>query len=196
MADSSATSWTRGKQRMRKRIGAVLLTVCLLLGLLPTTALADDTSGHTYEEFLSMLNGGGNQILLTIGPNFVWPTEPIELTINPNIDHLQIMQKLNEIASRLSKDDIVRLIIKGKHKEENPVQKDLIIQNFYDKFFNFEIVDETQTDFDFEKYSKDVLSLKGEFLRSVFESKELSDREKEKIATLGLEALKGEDLSI
>ena len=70
---------------MRKRIGAVLLTVCLLLGLLPTTVLADDTSGRTYEEFLSMLNGGGNQILLTIGPNFVWPTEPIELTINKDI---------------------------------------------------------------------------------------------------------------
>lgn len=120
----------------------------------------------------------------------------IELTINPNIDHLQIMQKLKEIASKLSKDNIVRLTIKGKHKEENPIQKDLIMQNFYDKFFNFEITDETQTDFDFEKYSKDVLSLKGEFLRSVFESKELSGAEKEKIATLGLEALKGEDLSI
>ena len=110
----------------------------------------------------------------------------IELNITSNIDHFQIVNKLNEILSNLSKDDIVKVVLKGKHKEENPIQVDMIKVEFENKFFHFEVVDESQTEFD----------LKGEFLRSVYADKTLQDAEKEKIATIGLEALKGEDLSI
>lgn len=120
----------------------------------------------------------------------------IELNITSNIDHFQIVNKLNEILSNLSKDDIVKVVLKGKHKEENPIQVDMIKVEFENKFFHFEVVDESQTEFDFERYSKETYSLKGEFLRSVYADKTLQDAEKEKIATIGLEALKGEDLSI
>lgn len=120
----------------------------------------------------------------------------IELNITSNIDHFQIVNKLNEILSNLSKDDIVKVVLKGKHKEENPIQVDMIKAEFENKFFHFEVVDESQTEFDFERYSKETYSLKGEFLRSVYADKTLQDAEKEKIATIGLEALKGEDLSI
>ena len=120
----------------------------------------------------------------------------IKLNITSNIDHFQIVNKLNEILSNLSKDDIVKVVLKGKHKEENPIQVDMIKAEFENKFFHFEVVDESQTEFDFERYSKETYSLKGEFLRSVYADKTLQDAEKEKIATIGLEALKGEDLSI
>ena len=49
--------------------------------------------------------------------------------------------------------------------------------------------------FDFESYKSEVLSLKSEFINEVFAST-LSDYEKEKVATIGLEALKGEDISL
>lgn len=117
----------------------------------------------------------------------------IELTITPDVNHFQVMQKVEEIASNLSKTDLVKIILKGKHTEDNPVQVELIKQNLYGKFFYLEVVDETTTIFDFEKYKEDKLSLKSEFLKEVFESN-LSDLEKEKIATIGLSALKGEDI--
>ena len=117
----------------------------------------------------------------------------IELTITPDINHFMLIGRVEEIASKLSKTDLVKIIIKGKHTEDNPVQVELIKQNLYGKFFYLDIVDETSTLYDFESYKEDKLSLKSEFLKEVFESK-LSDLEKEKIATIGLSALKGEDI--
>lgn len=119
----------------------------------------------------------------------------IELTITPNITHFQLMEKVNEIAAKLSKTDLVKIVIRGKHTEENPVQVELIKQNLYGKVFYLEVIDETSTLYDFESYKEDVLSLKSEFLKEVFSSN-LSDTEKEKVATVGLEALKGEDISL
>ena len=117
----------------------------------------------------------------------------IELTITPDVNHFQIMQKVDEIASKLSKTDLVKIILKGKHTEDNPVQVELIKQNLYGKFFYLDIVDETTTLYDFESYKDDKLSLKSEFLKEVFASN-LTDLEKEKIATIGLSALKEEDI--
>ena len=45
---------------MRKRIWAVLLTICMLVGLLPTTALADevDVNYSTFDSFKAALEDG------------------------------------------------------------------------------------------------------------------------------------------
>ena len=89
MADSSATLWTRGKQRMRKRIGAVLLTVCLLLGLLPTTALAGGFEVTNYSELVAKLeelrgNEYGGYAYLSPAAEFGWPENAV-LTIPANV---------------------------------------------------------------------------------------------------------------
>lgn len=117
----------------------------------------------------------------------------IEIALTPDIDHFQVMKKVEEIASKLSKTDLVKIILKGKHTEDNPVEAELIKQNLYGKFFYLDIVDETTTLYDFESYKEEVLSLKSEFLKEVFAS-DLTDLEKEKVATIGLSALKGEDI--
>lgn len=85
MADSSATLWTRGKQHMRKRIGSVLLTVCLLLGLLPTTALAGgpgmDVSYDTFEEFQTAVAESTATPVYVSNCKFTWPTTHEILTV-------------------------------------------------------------------------------------------------------------------
>ena len=70
---------------MRKRIWAVLLTVCLLVGLLPTTALAGGFEVTTYQELvdkLSELQSG--YAYLVPAENFGWPAEAT-LTIPANV---------------------------------------------------------------------------------------------------------------
>lgn len=69
---------------MRKRIWAILLTVCLLVGLLPTTALAGglDTA-KTYDELVEKLASQTGTIYVQPSENFGWP-ENGELTIRAN----------------------------------------------------------------------------------------------------------------
>ena len=49
---------------------------------------------------------------------------------------------------------------------------------------------------DFEKIKEEKLSLKHEFLNQVFSSKDLSEEIKNKIAYAGIQALRGEDITI
>lgn len=70
---------------MRKRIWAVLLAVCLLMGLLPTTALAGGFGLTTYQELADALSGtGSNTIYLVPAADFGWPAEAT-LTIPANV---------------------------------------------------------------------------------------------------------------
>lgn len=120
----------------------------------------------------------------------------IELNVTQNVDYFQIVNKLKEIFALLNKDDIVKVVFKGRRKEEEPLQIDMLKSEFENKFLYFDIVNETKVDFDLDKYAKETFSLKGEFIKNVFADSSLSNDEKEKIATIGIEALKGEDLSL
>lgn len=119
----------------------------------------------------------------------------VEIDIDEKDDHFKVLEKIKSVTKFLGADDIVRVVLKGRHKEENPIQTELIFQNLEKNFFHFEIQDETETNFDFEKYSKETFSLKGEFLRTV-KASELTNAEKDKISLIGIEALKGEDISL
>ena len=71
---------------MRKRIWAVLLSVCLLVGLLPTTALAGGFEVTTYQELvdkLSELQSG--YAYLVPAEDFGWPEDGATLTIPANV---------------------------------------------------------------------------------------------------------------
>ncbi len=119
----------------------------------------------------------------------------IEIAVAVSDDYFKILEKIENILKYLGETDIVRVILKGKHKEENVLQLDLIYEKFKNNFFYLEIIDETETEFDFEKYSLETFSLKGEFLRTVRDSN-LPESEKDKISLMGIEALKGEDITL
>ena len=157
--------------------------------------------GKSFNDAVKLGEKKGFYLIEAKGKNFRFDFIPfskydyrkVEILVTPETDHFAIMKKVEEV--KLSKTDIVRLIFKGKHAEDNPLQVELIRQNLFGKFFHLEILDETSTLFDFESYKSEVLSLKSEFINEVFAST-LSDYEKEKVATIGLEALKGEDISL
>ena len=72
---------------MRKRIWAVLLSVCLLVGLLPTTALAGGlTTVKTYAELVAALASQTGEIYLEPAADFGWPdTGTLSIPANTQI---------------------------------------------------------------------------------------------------------------
>ena len=72
---------------MRKRIWAVLLSVCLLVGLLPTTALAGGPSTvKTYKDLVASLKNPAYKIYLEPAADFGWPkTGTLSIPANTQI---------------------------------------------------------------------------------------------------------------
>ena len=153
-----------------------------------------DACGIGEKKGFFILDIDGQELKTQFVPFSKYDYRVIEIKID-NSDYLQISKKMEEVANTLSKNDIVKIIITGKHNEGNDININLLKQNFEDKFFYLDIIDNTKTNYDFNKYSTEKLSLKGEFLRTVFSSS-LSDEDKEKVATFGIEALKGDDVSL
>ena len=153
-----------------------------------------DACGIGEKKGFFVLDINGQELKTNFVPFSKYDYRVIEIKID-NSDYLKISKKLEEIANALTKTDIVKIVITGKHDEENDLNINLLKQKFEDRFFYLDIIDNTKVNYDFEKYSAEKLSLKGEFLRTVFSS-ELSEEDKEKVATFGIEALKGDDVTL
>ena len=88
-------------------------------------------------------------------------------------------------------EDLVRLVLTGGVDAECEKDPAYIRSAFSDRFFCFQLTDETELQFDMERHRLD-RSLKGEFIRSVEADDSLSDAEKAEVIRYGLQALAGE----
>lgn len=103
-----------------------------------------------------------------------------------------IRQSLKKLG--VSQKDIVRVVLKGYYQEILNKSISLLTENLSDYFY-IEIKDETKFKIDIASFKMETLSLKNEFI-SLVEGAELSEEEKANIIKLGIEALKGDDLSL
>ncbi|MBE7073718.1 MAG: DNA repair exonuclease [Clostridiales bacterium] len=105
---------------------------------------------------------------------------------------LSIKDKITNMDS--SSKDIVRVVLKGYYDET--LNKSIpLIKDAFDDFFYIEFIDNTKLKIDIDGLKKESLSLKNEFI-SLVENANLDEEYKRKIINLGIEALKGDDLSI
>lgn len=95
-----------------------------------------------------------------------------------------------DLSSKIDANSLVKVVLKGKHKLDYFVDTFALSQKLNDIFFFARIYDKTQLEISLSDYELDK-SVKGEFVRVVFESN-LSDEEKNKIIACGLSALSGE----
>ena len=95
---------------------------------------------------------------------------------------------------KISQSDVIRVVLKGNHDELLVKSESIILQELEDLFY-VEIQDQSKLKIDIDKLKTETLSLKNEFI-SLVESSLLSDSQKQKIIALGIEALKGDNLSI
>ncbi len=114
----------------------------------------------------------------------------IEFALTPKQKNLS--SEIKKIVEE-NKNNLLRLVFTGYYAEGEKPDFAYIIRET--NAFYVEFVDKTKVEIDIEKYKNEPLSFKAEFIRLVEESG-LGEEEKNKILTIGIEALKGDDLSL
>ena len=89
-------------------------------------------------------------------------------------------------------EDLVRAVLCGRVAPELDFDADALTDRFADRFFYFEVRDETRLILDPERYRYDP-SLKGELIRLVSADQTLSEEDRKAVILCGLRALAGEE---
>lgn len=112
------------------------------------------------------------------------------------------LEKFSEIKSKISNEvklinqnNLLRVLLTGFISEDCEKFIDQLKSVFAKNFYYFELVDESKLKLDFDKLKNESLSFKSEFL-SLVASSNLSEEEKNLVSQIGIEALRGDELSI
>ncbi len=116
----------------------------------------------------------------------------INIDITGVTENYDIEQKIEEGTNKISKDDLIKIVLKGKVEAGTTRDIDYLKKKYEDRFYCVKIYDETTLNIDYMKHQNDA-SLKGEFIRLVLEQ-DLTDEEKGKIINTGIKALLGEEV--
>jgi DNA repair exonuclease SbcCD nuclease subunit len=117
----------------------------------------------------------------------------IEMTEQNNSDFSELLKEIQSALSGIPSTDLVKLVFSGERSEKCCLDKNLLYE-FLPSFFVLKIEDHTTLS-SLKSPSKTDISLRGEFLRLVASSTDLTEEEKNRVAELGLTALSGGSLS-
>ncbi len=117
----------------------------------------------------------------------------IEVDISKAATQYELERLIEHSVSRASRDDLVRVVLTGEHPADLDRDTALLEGFFADRFYYFEVRDESKLKINVEDYALDK-SLKGEFVRLVMADENLSEGEKSSIIECGLRALMGEKI--
>ena len=116
----------------------------------------------------------------------------VEVSLTGLVNYADIMKQISSSISNLPAKDIVQVDLTGEISEDTEIEAEsyeaTLKSDF--NFYYIRVKDKTETKIDYQKYENDV-SLKGEFIRLVKETSDLSDEEKSKIIMTGIKALAG-----
>lgn len=118
----------------------------------------------------------------------------IEADISACQNYYEVERVVQSALSKARREDIIKLILRGRHIAELKKDISLLTARFSAEFFHFKAEDCSRAVIDYEKYKHD-LSERGEFVRAVLSS-EYSEEEKAEILEVGLKALAGEDIDL
>ena len=107
-------------------------------------------------------------------------------------DWFVIEREVVEECLKIDKQDLVKVVLKGKYNLSLEKQVEHLDSKLNDMFFYSKIKDESVLEIRIEDYENDA-SLKGEFIRTVINST-LKEEEKEQVILIGLKALNGEEI--
>ncbi len=115
----------------------------------------------------------------------------IEVDISGAEREIEIEDRVSEALRGADGRDLVRVVLVGSHSPEAKRSTDALERRFADRFYYFEARDKSRLKISADDYKNDK-SLKGEFIRLVIGSSELSDEDKADIIECGIRALAGE----
>ncbi len=119
----------------------------------------------------------------------------IEADITGAGSRREMLDIVQQSTASASHEDIVRLVITGKHPPELYADTVAISLSLENRFFYLEVRDESRVDISPSSYIHD-LTLKGEFIRLVLAREDIPEKMKDKIIKCGIAALLGEDTEI
>lgn len=113
-----------------------------------------------------------------------------------DISNYKTISEINKnIISKLkSKNDIYRIILVGDISYDLEINE-YDIKSYLSDYYFVDVKNKTQRKIDISKYQND-LSLKGEFVRSVYYRNDLTNQEKEDIISLGLRTMEGREVDL
>ena len=155
------------------------------------------TEGRGFDECgekgFVLLDIKGDKILSDFIPFAKRTLHTVDVEITGKQDWFDIEQIVMDSVKSISKEDLIKIVLKGKYALGLDKQIEHLLVKLNDLYYHVKIKDESSLEIDKKSFEKD-MSLRGEFIREVLNS-ELSEEEKEKIILVGLKALEGEDLN-
>jgi len=103
---------------------------------------------------------------------------------------------VENVLKNYGENDILRIVFVGKKTEDLVVDCASIEQLFKNKVFYLEVFNKSRLIFDLKKYAAEKLSLKAEFVNTVFNDDTLTEEQKQQICSVGIEVLKGEEVHL
>ena len=104
---------------------------------------------------------------------------------------LSLLYKIEKALAGIPSSDLVRIVLTGERELGQSFNKETLLSSVSGGYYYAEIKDETVLRISPDDFKNDI-SLKGEFIRGVLSDDTLSDTEKERVISLGLEILLGE----
>jgi len=96
-------------------------------------------------------------------------------------------------AEKVKEDSVVRIILCGKVDINCCVDTLFIKKMFEEKYFYFEVVNDAVPEMEADMYIHD-MTLKGEYIRTVMNRRDLKESDRNEIIRIGLRALAGEEI--
>ncbi len=106
----------------------------------------------------------------------------------------QLLAALNKAAEGISGTDLVKFTLTGSYTPDTHKDLSFLHTMLKERFYSMKIKDSSRLQLDTASYENDI-SLKGEFIRMVLAS-DLPAVDKDRIICAGLEALRGEEISL
>lgn len=105
-----------------------------------------------------------------------------------------ILRVIDEAVKHIPSKDMVKIILTGYYTVDTEKDFTYFEQAMEGRFYFLKWKDMSRLSIDYREY-ENMVSLKGEFVRTVMKGKE-SEEEKERMILLGIRALSGEDLEL
>lgn len=105
-----------------------------------------------------------------------------------------ILRGINAQVEHIPSKDMVKVVLTGYYTVDSEKDFTYFDQAMEGRFYFLKWKDESRLSIDYKEY-ENMISLKGEFVRTVMNGKETED-EKEQMILLGIRALSGEDLGV
>lgn len=119
----------------------------------------------------------------------------VDVDISTCENFKDLKARILESTQKIGRENFVRVVFKGECEENFEKHTQMLIDEFSEKFFYFDIRDESKIKIDLEKIAAETLSLKAEMIKLIFASN-LSDAQKDACVKAGISALRGEEVEI